>query len=600
VSSLVLRIGLCLAPALVGCTAEDYRRSADAQVNSILRQRQERTLGYQPPVEVGADAPAPTPKRVYDKIPLTFLPPPTTAPIERVKLDLSKATYGPDVKWMKAPVMEEALSASEPERPGRGVVFGPPAPAAPPARLDLFGSVAYGVQNGRSYRDRMDTLYLSALDVTLQRHLFGPRPFARVSYTYDGGQADVNYRSALTAAASAGVRHRLPYGGEVVAEALTQFVTALNDNTSDGESASVAISGSIPLLRGAGLVNLEPLIRSERQVVYQVRAFEAFRRSFAVDIASRYFRLLTLQQSVANRRRNLVNLTNLTTQMRALYAADRLNFLQVQQSLQARLQAESSLLDAQDAYDAAIDEFKLAVGMPADQTLEIAGSELTVLVPREPETRAIDLALRLRLELQTARDRIDDAGRLVEVARNGLLPDLDLAARAALGNRADTSAAALDSRTLTYSASVTLDLPVDRLAERNQYRAALIAQREAQRQYEQSCQEVAAEVRDAMRAIRNAEANLLIQRRGIELAERRLDFANDLLRAGRPGVTARDLVEAQSSLLDAQDRYNRARSQLQVRVLEYLRDTGQLRVDPKAGELGQAMRQLTTPAPGQE
>ncbi|MGH7213240.1 MAG: hypothetical protein ACREIT_00445, partial [Tepidisphaeraceae bacterium] len=48
-------------------------------------------------------------------------------------------------------------------------------------------------------------------------------------------------------------------------------------------------------------------------------------------------------------------------------------------------------------------------------------------------------------------------------------------------------------------------------------------------------------------------------------------------------------VEAQSSLIDAQDRYEQARAQLQIQVLRFLQQTGTLRVDPQAGALGQAM-----------
>ena len=58
------------------------------------------------------------------------------------------------------------------------------------------------------------------------------------------------------------------------------------------------LSGSLPLLRGAGMVNLEGLISSERQLVYSVRGFEIFRRSFAVTVASSYFNLLARQRSV--------------------------------------------------------------------------------------------------------------------------------------------------------------------------------------------------------------------------------------------------------------------------------------------------------------
>src|SRR5258706_7844428 len=87
-----------------------------------------------------------------------------------------------------------------------------------------------------------------------------------------------------------------------MAQGLVGFVNALDGNAASGEDASVVLSGTIPLLRGAGMVNLEPLINGERKLVYQVRTFENFRRGFVISNATQYFRLLSLQQSVLNRR----------------------------------------------------------------------------------------------------------------------------------------------------------------------------------------------------------------------------------------------------------------------------------------------------------
>src|SRR5687768_3051347 len=148
----------------------------------------------------------------------------------------------------------------------------------------------------------MERLYVEALGVTLQRHLFEPRFFAGGSLEFAGGQEDANYRSALNTAVRAGVRQQLPLGGEIVAQGLVNFVNALNDNVTGGEDASLALSASVPLLRGAGMINLEPLISGERDLIYQVRAFEDFRRDFVIEVAERYFDLLNQQQSVLDRR----------------------------------------------------------------------------------------------------------------------------------------------------------------------------------------------------------------------------------------------------------------------------------------------------------
>src|SRR5439155_23480750 len=80
---------------------------------------------------------------------------------------------------------------------------------------------------------------------------------------------------------------------------------------------------------------------------------------------------------------------------------------------------------------------------------------------------------------------------------------------------------------------------------------------------------------------------LEIQRRAIDLAQRQLDYSNELLTQGQ--LAARDVVESQAALLTARDRYDSARADLQVTVLTLLRDTGTLRLDPDAGSLGHAM-----------
>jgi outer membrane protein TolC len=435
----------------------------------------------------------------------------------------------------------------------------------------------------------MEDLYLSALGVTLQRHLFAPRPFVTTKLDYTAGQSDVDYRSALAATTSAGVKQQLPYGGEIVAETLVRFVDAIEGQVQDGESADFALSGSVPLLRGAGLVNLEPLISSERELIYDVRTFETFRRSFAVNVASQYFALLAQQQAISNRLQNYATLATLLERARALAAATRLSYLEVQRAEQSLLDGENKLVDARLAYANALDDFKIALGMDVNDSLEVVPVQLDVNVPDVRGTSGVEAAYRYRLELQTAHDRIGDATRQVEVAKNGLLPDLNLTGRVTAGSRSDLPASRLDSRTMEYEAGMELDLPVDRLAERNVYRRSLISFDRAQRSYLDLRDQVTSQVRSDARGIRSAQASLVIQKRAIELAERRLEFANERLRLGVPGADTREVVEAQASLLDAQDTFERAQAQLQIRVLEYLRDTGTLRVDPEVGELGQSL-----------
>jgi outer membrane protein TolC len=229
--------------------------------------------------------------------------------------------------------------------------------------------------------------------------------------------------------------------------------------------------------------------------------------------------------------------------------------------------------------------------MPTEQPLEIIPVELDVKLPKVAETEAIDLAFKYRLDLQTLRDRVEDARRRVANTKNGLLPDLTLGGEAHLFNRPTNPASDLDSRTSKYSAHLDLDLPIDRVAERNAYRAALIGVRAAQRDYEQLQDQISSDVRESLRLMQESQLTLQIQRQGIDLAQRRLDNAYTLLRSGK-STSTRDLVEAQNSLLTSRDQFETARATLQINILRFLRNSGTLRLDPAAGAIGHAMDRL--------
>jgi outer membrane protein TolC len=586
-------IAVAMSVTVIGCTPAAYRRSADLQVGKILADRKQSTLDYEPETSVPTTVPARAPRVAYEKVPATPMPPPTTSPIEPSRIELRYGPIGPVQRLpdgVGVPTDATETGVEGPEETRRQtterLALGPPTPGVKTERLDLFGALAYATAHSREYRTRMEDLYLAALDVTLERHLLSPRPFVSQSFQFTGGDADVNYAAAMSATTAAGVRQRLPYGGEVVAQTLVTFVNALTDEADSGESAAVVLSGSIPLLRGAGMVNLEPLIQSERSVVYAVRSFEEFRRSFALDVASSYFRVLTRIQVVNNRKTQVANYQLLLDRTRALYAAGRIRFLEVQRSGSAYLRAENTLITAEESLRNAVDDFKILLGMDVQAELEVVPVELETA---EPDLAGDMLAVanRFRLDLQTARDRIDDAQRQIEYAKNSLLPELNLTGQTSVGNRPNTPARQVDGRSFQYSAGIVLDLPVDRLAERNDYRRSLIDFERARRNFDLLRDNIEADVRASVRDIKSSQATLALQTRAIELARRRLEFANELLKQGK--TEARDLVEAQTDLIEAQDDYEQARADLQIALLRYMRDSGTLRVDPKAGAIGRAL-----------
>jgi outer membrane protein TolC len=601
VRCLLGQFGIFLLVAVTaGCSATAFRESADRQVYGLLAERVPRVLEYTPEVVAGpAEGVASIePRRgAYLPIPETRIVADAPTPLEPVDFAVPPGPLGPPVPVadgsFSAEVLLLELRAAERRFEGE-LSLGPPTPEmeAGLLKIGLFDGIRAAVVGNRGYRGQMENLYLSALEVTLERHLFTPRPFVGADLTarrsaVPGGATGPDYNAALTAVTFAGVRQRLPAGGEIVAEATADFVDALDGNVQEGESAELAIRASIPLLRGAGLVNLESLIDAERDLIYQIRSFERFRRGFVVDAARRYFNLRASKSRVRNRFRRYLSALQLVDRSINLFAADELTALEVQRARQQALQSEDSLNQAEQAYARSLDDFKLFLGLDPRVPVELVDVSLVMPEVDVPPEVLLRAGLTYRLDLQTTRDRVADAQRALANSRNALLPDLDLTARAALQNESGDPAARITGDRGSIQAGLSLDLPVDRLRERNALRRSLINLERATRAVEEAEDRVVIDVRDALRRLDTALTTLRIQQENIAVAADRLELADQLLQTGRSN-NSRNVVEAQNALLAALDAFEQAQANYQIAVLNLLLATGTLRVDPDAGSLGRA------------
>ena len=584
--------GLAALLLLGGCSAEWYRRDADRDVYRLLAEREPETLGYAPDVVAGPEQEAANldvPGKAYYRVPETRIAPKAVAALEPMSDDLPYRPLGPAIPDRVLP--GEAFLLQLQQAPLRRVEQLRLGPATPGelyvARFGLYDSLRYAVENNRDYRGRMEDLYLAALDVTFQRHLFDPIAFAGASANVNRRGSDSNYNSALNATANLGVRQQLPFGGQVVAEGIVNFVDALDGNVQDGESADLVLRGSMPLLRGFGFTNLEPLIQSERSLVYNIRGFERFRRGFSVSVAQRYFSLLTSQSRITNRYLRYISALQLVERTLFLYEAGSVPYTEVQRAQSQALRAEDSLNQAEQSYSAALDQFKIFLGMDVETPFDVIATRLDVPEPDLGDPKLLETALNLRLDLQTTRDRIEDAKRSVAINRNRLLPDVTLTARGELGSD-DNDVLRFTGDDANMAAGISIDVPLDQVSERNSLRRSLISLERALRSLDESEDAIIADVRSSIRNVETAQTTLRIQREGIDIARQRLELANQRLLLNIEN-NSRNVVEAQNDLLEAQDAFEQAEAAYQVAVLNFYLSSGQLRVDPEAGTLGMAM-----------
>lgn len=595
--ALALQAAAALAASLTLTACQSvFQQDADQAAYGIIQQRQRQALGAPSEVRLSPPpAPLNTGPEIYQKVPPTtnVVPPGYEPATQNLQPTPPTGVVAPGTApattqaAASQPSMSTSIDALVANLPGISLDVMPELPQFPrPAEegktrqtFTLDDCFNYALAHSRDYRSRKEDLYIEALRLTLARHQFEPRLFAQTFLGVTGEGEASDYAAALSVTQSLGVRQRLPFGGEIVAQALARSVGELRDSVSESGSAEGVLSANIPLLRGAGWVAQEDLIQAERRLIYEVREFERYRRGFLVQVASAYFDLVNRRAQIMNRFRSVNAYIFAARRTKALFDAGRprVSILDVQRARQLEFSARNDLINAIESYELSVDNFKLLLGMDPGQDLDVAPQYLNITPPTTPEERAIAIAQVLRLDLQTARDRVEDARRNVKVASNNLLPDLNLSASAGVRSDPGRRNYAPQAENLDYAAGFVLNWPLDRLAERNTYRVSQINLDRAKRDVEQAEDRVEIDVRSALRRVRQQLFLVALQRNNIKLAQARKEFADIQFRNGK--IDNRDYLEAETALLDAQNRFAQAISGLQIATLQFLRDTDQLRVD---------------------
>lgn len=418
--------------------------------------------------------------------------------------------------------------------------------------LTFMDTLAIAAENSRDVQSRKERLYLAALDLTLERWRFGVQSGLTLDAFVDG---DSDAATEARADAALTFSKLLGDGTEVVASAGLDMARSLI--TSDGWNpvSDLGVTITRPLLAGAGTeIVQEPLTQAERDLVYEARAFERFRRTFAFDVATRWYRLLQTRDEVTNQEVNVKNLVQLSERNRALAEAGRLSELEFGQARQNELRSQNQLLSARERYAREIDAFALFLGLPVGTALELDPRGLSDLVATGAssvtidEALAIDLALGERLDYKNTLGTVDDAQRRVKIAEDALQASLSLVVDASATSEAGQPLD-YDADRIGWSAGLQFTAPWEKLPQRNAARSALINWTAAQREAERSEDTIRADLRDSLRQVRSNEESYAIQLNAQSLAATRVESARLSLDAGR--ADTRDLLEAEESLLAA-------------------------------------------------
>lgn len=454
------------------------------------------------------------------------------------------------------------------------------APGADAFEIDLSGAWRQGQISGREYLTAQEEYLLAAIRLLTERHRWSPRLFNDTFTGVSGSGTDGDFQHALSVINTLRATQRLPFGGEVEARWITRATQQLRDQASGRyrQSSELALSTSIPLLRGFGAVAREDIIQAERDLVYAAREFERFRRRYLVNLAQDYFNLVQQRSRIANQEKSLASFRKIDEAEAARVEAGRRPPFQRSITQNQVLGAQSQLASLNESYRLALDRYKIRLGLKPQDSVVLGEIRFELPEPQIELERAGELALDFRLDLQTQRDRLDDAQRGVVNAKDQLLPSLDFSASASLPTDPDKKVGglAVQPDDLRYSAGLTLGLPLDREIERLGLKRSLISLEARKRDYAKARDDIVVAVWSALRRIDLARNQLSLAEQQVKINERRLE--EQQLKADE--VEPQRIVDSQNDLLRAQNDRDQARTDLRIAVLNYLLESDQLRVAP--------------------
>jgi len=291
-------------------------------------------------------------------------------------------------------------------------------------------AVELSLIHSTGYQSQLETLYLSALDVSSERFRFDTQFFGGYSSTYQS-RGNSGFGSSDFDLSTRGIQARraLTSGAEMViglANSLTwQF------SGPDTYSANTLIDFTLiqPLLRGAGRDRvLERLTITERSLLANVRQFELYRRGHYMEIvtgsggqsglqrrggfqgasglggfagvggggfggqgrglfsggggvtapggAGGFIGMLQAQQGMRNQEASVTALRSSLAQLEAFRDAGRIDFFQVEQLRQQLFTNVSGLLNTRRSYKDGLDGYKRTLGLSPEIDVSIEGDYL--------------------------------------------------------------------------------------------------------------------------------------------------------------------------------------------------------------------------------
>ena len=293
--------------------------------------------------------------------------------------------------------------------------LGAPTPGAP--TLSLAGAVRVALERNFSLQDSSDSVASARWQESAARGEFLPQ----VVPTFERGEGRTLF--------GLDVSQKVPWtGGTLVASG--RYLSQPDDvEVPYPRSSDLRLLLSQPLLRDAGPnATYFNLTNAERAVVGQERSFELARQRLAVLVASSFYSVVAQRQLFEVAEQSLERTESLLKASDARLKVGMASKLDVFRAELQAAQAREGMIRSRASLETALEQFRGILALPPDNLVEPEAVSLAAPEGRdvEPVEVLVGRALDSRLELKEARDRVEDARRAASLARQDMLPRVDV------------------------------------------------------------------------------------------------------------------------------------------------------------------------------
>ncbi len=345
-------------------------------------------------------------------------------------------------------------------------------------------------------------------------------------------------------------------------------VTPRLDKVSGGYQSGVDVTLSQPLLLGTNReYNMAAVNSAEFSQRSANRSLFLTRVNTVVSTVMLMYRVVQQREVVLLNNESAKRLEHLVVGTRA---KEKIGLATSIDTLRGELQlrhAQDTLVNAKESYGDALDDLRVQLSLPMDQPIEV-DAPLVYTIVEIDESRAVQIAMKNRVELEQAQDNFEESQRYSRIAKHRTLPSLDLVfGYSQVGvNENLLNDFGLDDHVWNVNLVTSSDFA--RTAEKAVYEQSLLGIRSAKRSMELQQDDIARQVKRDLRNLRRAQKQITIQDEQIINSEKQVRLAKIKFDHGLANNF--DLVEAEADLRQAE-------TKLVSSVVNYIVGTYQIR-----------------------